>query len=224
MDLVAVALLYGTQVAAGMSLPADVNADGVVNILDLTAVAQGIDADEGGIHGFSVEAVEAALLAAIEQVAAIEGLGEAPMRVTHVRVSYIAYDNIAAALNDVKHWVISDTRAVLSAFLQLLSEILVIPETTALLPNYPNPFNPETWMPYQLSKPTDVALTIYDIKGRVVRALDLGHQRAGVYQTRDRAAYWDGRNQTGEPVASGVYFYTLTAGDFTATREMLILK
>ena len=88
--------------------------------------------------------------------------------------------------------------------------------------NYPNPFNPETWIPYQLSKSADVSLTIYDIQGRVVCALDLGHQRAGTYQTRTRAAYWDGRNAQGELVASGVYFYTLTAGDFSATRKMLI--
>ena len=99
-----------------------------------------------------------------------------------------------------------------------------LPKETALLVNYPNPFNPETWIPYQLATPADVSLTIYDIQGGVVRDLDLGHQRAGMYQTRARAAYWDGRNAVGEPVASGVYFYTLTAGDFTATRKMLILK
>ena len=101
---------------------------------------------------------------------------------------------------------------------------LQIPETTSLLPNYPNPFNPETWIPYQLANPADVTLTIYDIQGRVVRDLDLGHQRAGVYQSRARAAHWNGRNAHGEPVASGLYFYTLKAGDFTATRKMLIRK
>ena len=99
-----------------------------------------------------------------------------------------------------------------------------IPEETSLLSNYPNPFNPETWIPYQLSEPADVTLTIYDIHGRVVRALDLGHQRAGMYHSRSRAAHWDGRNAVGEPVASGLYFYTLKAGDFTATRKMLIRK
>ena len=98
------------------------------------------------------------------------------------------------------------------------------PEVTSLLPNYPNPFNPETWIPYQLAKPTDVTLTIYDIQGRVVRDLDLGHQRAGMYHSRSRAAHWDGRNAQGEPVASGLYFYTLKAGDFAATRKMLIRK
>ena len=95
---------------------------------------------------------------------------------------------------------------------------------TALLPNYPNPFNPETWIPYQLAKPADVTLFIYSVDGKLVRALALGHQTAGVYQSKSRAAYWDGRNTLGEPVASGVYFYTLTAGDFTATRKMLIRK
>ena len=99
-----------------------------------------------------------------------------------------------------------------------------VPEKTSLLANYPNPFNPETWIPYQLSKAADVTLTLYDIQGRVVRHLDLGHQRAGMYHSRNRAAYWDGRNAQGEPVASGVYFYTLKTGDFTATRKMLIRK
>ena len=94
----------------------------------------------------------------------------------------------------------------------------------ALGANFPNPFNPETWIPYQLSKPAAVTLTIYNIRGVVVRRLALGHQPAGIYQTRSRAAYWDGRNALGEPVASGLYFYTLIAGDFTATRKMLIRK
>ena len=94
----------------------------------------------------------------------------------------------------------------------------------ALLVNFPNPFNPETWIPYQLSKPAEVTITIYAVDGQVVRRLALGHQAAGIYQTRSRAAYWDGRNEFGEPVASGLYFYTLTAGDFRATRKMLIRK
>ena len=98
------------------------------------------------------------------------------------------------------------------------------PEQTQLLANYPNPFNPETWIPYQLAAAANVTLTIYDINGQVVRQLALGHQAAGIYQSRSRAAYWDGRNAFGEPVASGLYFYTLTAGDFTATRKMLIRK
>ena len=100
----------------------------------------------------------------------------------------------------------------------------LIPEETALLGNYPNPFNPETWISYQLATAAEVMLTIYDMKGGMVRRLAVGYQPAGIYRSRNRAAYWDGRNQLGEPVASGLYFYTLTADEFTKTRRMLILK
>ena len=98
------------------------------------------------------------------------------------------------------------------------------PEQTVLLSNYPNPFNPETWIPYQLAEPAEVTVAIHAADGRLVRTLALGHQPAGIYQSKSRAAYWNGKNELGEPVASGVYFYTLTAGDFTATRRLLIVK
>ena len=98
------------------------------------------------------------------------------------------------------------------------------PIETSLLPNYPNPFNPETWIPYHLAKPAGVVLTIYSVDGKVVRRLDLGHKAAGIYQNRSRAAHWDGKNNVGERVASGIYFYTLTTGDFSTTRKMLIRK
>ena len=99
-----------------------------------------------------------------------------------------------------------------------------IPSETALLRNYPNPFNPETWIPYRLAADAFVTLTIYDGSGQVVRTLDVGHQTAAVYENQSKAVYWDGRNNVGESVASGVYFYNLTADDFSATRKMLILK
>ena len=102
--------------------------------------------------------------------------------------------------------------------------VLLIPEDTALLRNYPNPFNPETWIPYQLAESAEVTLTIYDMNGRLIQRLAVGHQAAGMYRSRSRAVYWNGRNQLGESVASGLYFYTLTADEFTATRRMLILK
>jgi hypothetical protein len=98
------------------------------------------------------------------------------------------------------------------------------PMHTQLLQNYPNPFNPETWIPYQLAQPADVTLTIYDTKSMLVRQLDLGYQQAGYYADRVRAAYWDGRNHSGEPVGSGVYFYQLRAGDYSTMRKMVILK
>ena len=95
---------------------------------------------------------------------------------------------------------------------------------TALLSNYPNPFNPETWIPYQLSEAAEVTVTIHASDGKLVRTLELGQMPAGAYSDKDRAAYWDGQNAQGEPVASGVYFYTLRAGDFSATRKMVIRK
>ena len=90
--------------------------------------------------------------------------------------------------------------------------------------NYPNPFNPETWIPFQLHKDAHVRLTIYDVLGREVRRFDLGYLPAGYYKTRERAVYWDGRNEVNERVASGTYFYKLEAGNFVDTRRMVILK
>ncbi|MDE0397754.1 MAG: DUF5050 domain-containing protein [Candidatus Poribacteria bacterium] len=223
-DLAVVALFYGTQVPAGISLPADVNTDGVVNLMDLTLVAQGIDAAGGNLSQLSLVEIEAALAAAAEQATALEDAAAAPMGFStrpDVLSSGKAYVNVTRAFADARHLAISD---MLSAFLVLLTEMGAIPETTALLPNYPNPFNPETWIPYHLATDAKVTLTIYDVRGSVVRTLTLGHQPAGVYESRGRAAYWDGKNRHGEPVASGVYFYTLTAGDFTATRKLLIAK
>ena len=101
---------------------------------------------------------------------------------------------------------------------------MLTPKETVLLSNYPNPFNPETWIPYQLAAAANVTLRIYSTDGTLIRTLALGHQSAGIYQNRSRAVYWDGKNELGESVASGVYFYTLTVGNFTATRKMLIQK
>ena len=97
-------------------------------------------------------------------------------------------------------------------------------KSDALLPNYPNPFNPETWIPYQLAATSSVRIHIYDSMGQQVRTLDLGQQPAGTYYTRNRAAYWDGRNALGEHVATGVYFYRLETDNFNATKRMVVVK
>ena len=94
----------------------------------------------------------------------------------------------------------------------------------ALLQNFPNPFNPETWLPYRLAADAPVTLGIYNVRGQLMRELNLGVQKAGGYLTRETSAYWDGRDQVGETVSGGVYFYSLHAGAFQATRRMLILK
>ena len=104
-----------------------------------------------------------------------------------------------------------------------LSTLGYIKQTT-ILQNYPNPFNPETWVPYDLAEPAEVTLKIYDVRGGLVRLLDMGLQAPGSYRSQEKAAYWDGRDQFGTKVASGIYFYTFTAGDFQRTRRMVILK
>ncbi len=108
-----------------------------------------------------------------------------------------------------------------------------IPDLTRLLQNYPNPFNPETWIPFQLSQEAEVEITIYDVAGRLVRQIPVGFQPAGIYSSKERAAYWDGKTATGEQVASGIYFYHVRVGQagedegnvsYTQTRRMVILK
>ena len=174
---------------------ADVNGDGTVNILDLVVVAQHLGQSTG----------PAAPLLLVEDDVLDPAMVQAWIARAH-------------AENDgsltFQHGI---------ANLQHLLALMV-PKKTALFANYPNPFNPETWIPYQLSKPAEGTLRIYAVNGTLIRTLALGHRPVGRYQTRSRAAYWDGRNAQGESVASGVYFYTLTAGEFTATRKMLIRK
>lgn len=99
-----------------------------------------------------------------------------------------------------------------------------LPIATRLFHNYPNPFNPETWIPYTLSYPANVDIDIHATDGSLVRRLVIGRQPAGLYVNKANAAYWDGRNAFGEPVASGLYFFTLTAGDYIATRKMIIRR
>ena len=100
----------------------------------------------------------------------------------------------------------------------------IIPAESALLQNYPNPFNPETWIPYQLNQENPVLIKIYGVSGQLIRTLDMGHQDADLYVSKSKAAYWDGKNEAGEEITSGVYFYSITAGDFSAMRKMVVAK
>ena len=135
----------------------------------------------------------------------------------------IGEDNIAA--NGVKEILITAKDA-MGNVSQLTTAVTLnnFRYLTELLPNYPNPFNPETWIPYRLAEDADVTLTIYDASGDVVRQFNLGHQRAGSYETKADAVYWDGTNDAGESVASGIYFYNLSMGNFSKTRKATILK
>ncbi len=200
----------------------DVNSDGVVDVLDLIIVAENfgrvdshLTADVNGDGEVNREDI-------IVVLDALEAAAAAPASVSTTE-SLQRWIDRAKQLNP------TDARfqkglAVLQSLLTPLRETETVPKATALLANYPNPFNPETWIPYQLATSADVTLTIYSVEGALVRTLSLGHLPAGLYQSRSRAAYWDGRNMMGEPVASGLYFYTLTAGDFSATRKLLIRK
>jgi hypothetical protein len=107
---------------------------------------------------------------------------------------------------------------------RLRAAIENLPKAFALLQNYPNPFNPETWIPYRLSEPADVSITIYNVNGQMVRRLDLGSKMPGHYADKPKAAYWDGRNEWGERVSSGIYFYQLKAGRDASVGKMILVK
>ena len=200
----------------------DVNSDGIVNILDLVFVSANFGQTGQNIADVNGDGI--VNIVDLVKVAGEMGAGAAAPA-SHPQMLEI----LTAA--DVQHWLTQAQHANLTDAtsqrgILMLEQLLaaLIPKDTSLLPNYPNPFNPETWIPYQLAKSADVTLSIYAVDGRLIRTLALGHQPAGMYHSKSRSVYWDGRNQVGEQVASGVYFYTLTAGEFTATRKMLIRK
>jgi len=201
----------------------DVNADGVVNIQDLVLVSANF-----GKTGKNVADVNGDGVVNIEDLVRVAGAlvndAAAPALWGHDL-------EIALTRAEVHRWLqearqINLTDPVFQRGVVVLEQLLTVltPKETTLLLNYPNPFNPETWIPYQLAEPANVTVSIYSADGKLIRTLALGNQPVGIYESRSRAAYWDGKNQFGESVASGVYFYTLKAGDFTATRKLLIRK
>ena len=195
LDLILVGQDFGKTTATNART--DVNKDGKRNIADLVLVAQHLGEPSG------VSAAPSAL-----------ALGHLKLEPAVLR-TWIAQAQLENDGSLAFQQGIANLQQLLAA---------LTPESTVLLANYPNPFNPETWIPYQLSEAAEVMVRIYAVNGTLVRTLYLGHQPAGVYQDRSRAAYWDGKNALGESVASGLYFYTLAAGDFTATRKMLVRK
>ena len=200
----------------------DINRDGVVDILDLTIVGARF-----GQRGHNSADLNGDGLVDILDLVLVAGAfgGEAAAPSEQPQVLEL----LNAA--DVQNWLSQAQRLALTdpAYLRGITVLeqlhaALVPQETVLLPNYPNPFNPETWIPYHLAKDADVTLTIYDMSGQVVRQFALGHQAAGRYQSRSRAVYWDGRNEFSEQVASGVYFYHLSADDFSAMRKLVILN
>ena len=183
-------------VAAGVTdAKYDVNGDGKVDIFDVSTVST--NRSDGA-------AAAPALLGTKLSIVQIDRLQE--------------QIDLLVASNDRS----PDALRILTYLHQLI--VMARPEKTQLLANYPNPFNPETWIPYELATDTNVRITIYNTQGVVVRTLELGHQSAGYYTGRDRAAYWDGRNAVGEQVASGIYFYQFETDTMSSMRKMVILK
>ena len=204
-------------------IAADVNKDGVVNVQDLVLVSSRLGQTgqtEADVNGDGAVNIQDLVLVA-------GALGDAAAAPSAFRATATALPSRAT----VEQWLADAHRlprldARLERGIAWLEHLLaaLLPEDTALLANYPNPFNPETWIPYELTEPAEVTLRIYTVDGALVRRLVLGHRVAGIYRSKSRAAYWNGRNAQGEKVASGVYFYTFSAGDFEATRKMLIRK
>ena len=200
----------------------DLNGDGVVNVLDLIAVTfyfgntgGNIAADVSGDGVVNV--LDLVLVAGMFQdTAAAPSAQRFPETLTAVEVRGWLIDARSLEVKD----------SIMKRGIMVLEQLLVslTPKETELLANYPNPFNPETWIPYRLAEDAFVTLTIYDQTGQVVRKFEVGHRIASAYESRSKAIHWNGRNGLGEQVASGVYFYHLSAGDFSATRRMLILK
>ena len=201
--------------------PVDINGDGVVNTLDLVLVAsqfgnegQNLTADVSGDGVVNIQDL-------VMVIAIIEGDAAAPSAQSHRTLMAV---EVQQWLTDARSLEIQDI--IMKRGIMVLEQLLLslTPTETELLANYPNPFNPETWIPYRLAEDAFVTLTIYDGAGQVVRTIDVGHRTAAAYENRSQAIYWDGKNEIGEQVASGVYFYTLSAGDYSATRKMVILK
>ena len=204
-------------------LPEDVNNDGIVNIIDLTLVAANFG--KTGTHAADVNGDGVVNIIDLTLVAAAFGnTASAPFVLGRDSEIAPTRDQVEQWLQEARQLNLADPD--IQRGIAILEQLLnaLTPKVTLLLPNYPNPFNPETWIPYQLATPADVSIAIHAADGKLVRKMDLGHQEVGIYKTQSRAAYWDGKNDSGESVASGVYYYTFTAGGFTATRKMLILK
>jgi len=194
-DMVLVARQFGETAPTNSAV--DINGDGVISILDLILVASHLGESN---------------LAAAPSMLTLEGIQELDAATIRAWMVQAALEN--------------DGSIVFQRGIANLQRLLasLIPEKTALLANYPNPFNPETWIPYHLANPSNVQITIYDARGSIVRQLHLDYQREGYYTSRSRAAYWDGTNDGGERVASGVYFYQLKTDNVSFLRKMVILK
>ncbi len=206
----------------------DVNRDGAVNNADTRAVASAIGQSGSAIANARTDVDGSGEVDVTDIILVIANLDDdvaAPAIDIDVKTLDIDFDRVQ---EQVEVLLASGDRSIAAQRALLYLQHLLAsarPDETVLLVNYPNPFNPETWIPYHLAESTEVRVNIYDSQGVLVRALTLGHQTAGYYTSRSRAAYWDGRNALGERVASGIYFYQLeTDAEVSPLRKMVILK
>ena len=213
---------YAVSDMEAPSITADINNDGVVNVLDLVLIASNLGQsgqNDADVNGDGVVNI----LDLVFVAGMFDGAAAAPAAQPEVPETLTAVE-VQDWLTDARSLEVRDP--IIKRGFVVLEQLLasLTPKETELLSNYPNPFNPETWIPYRLAADAFVTLTIYDSKGQVVRTLEIGHRIASAYESQSKAIYWDGKNDVGETVASGVYFYTLTAGDYSATQKMVILK
>ena len=239
--------IYEMELSKMTSTPWDVNWDGVVNLMDVVLVARsyGEEIAEPKIHNPDVNGDGTVGISDLAEVGTHLGRREtleAPSK-------YIPTDDHLAGLETLRnvyheasqqsHQLTGDARIGLEKSLSALESIPLLckggpggifqknPSTSVpnmLFQSFPNPCNPETWIPYSLAEDSSVNIRIYSASGQFVRELVLGHKPAGIYTSRSAAAHWDGRNSQGEKIVSGMYFYTIRAGDFAATRRMLVLE
>ena len=198
--------------------PTDINGDGVVNILDLILVAQNFGTTKSDINGDGTTNI-------LDLILVAQHLGETSTAAAPAALPASLSPETVQEWIDMAH-AQNDGSVAFAQGIATLERLLalMIPNKTVLRANYPNPFNPETWIPYHLASDTEVRINIYDIQGVLARQFNIGHQKAGYYTDRTKATYWDGRNKTGEPVSSGIYFYTLTTDGYTGIRRMAIVK
>lgn len=218
----------------------DVNLDGIINIIDLLIIVAHFG--ESSTSNTQYDINRDGKIDLEDVISVINSIEEnqdaaAPMLTKHnLSTSGIKLSN-NTSLSEIeiallfsfyeKIEELSDDKTQITIVKRFLENLLIhvkVPMKTKLHANYPNPFNPETWIPYQLAEDSNLTIRIYDSSGKIVRTIHTGLQKSGYYISRDKAAYWNGLNDAGEKVASGVYYYELVTPEFRQSRKLVVIK